>query len=128
MVTVYLHVAPAEVRKTWTSSSIPSYDPHGIRWNFILVFIFVYIFLLFYVFSPVVLFFVSFLSHSSFLRTSTLFHASCPCILITTAHAPTLVALLSMNMLLTVDHSNLGHDVVHLGKHADVSEEPAFCL
>lgn len=68
------------------------------------------------------------LSYSSFLCTSTPFHASCPCILICTIRVRTLVALLSMNMLLTVAHSSLGHDVMHLKKHADVSEEPAFCL
>jgi len=46
----------------------------------------------------------------------TLFHASCPFILTCTVHVPTHVTILSMNMLLTVHHSSLGHDVVHLGK------------
>ena len=53
--TVYLHVAPAEVRKTWSSTSIPSFDPHGVQWNFILVFIFGYMTLLFHILNPVVL-------------------------------------------------------------------------
>lgn len=70
----------------------------------------------FLVFNPVVLFFVSLLSHSSFLRTSPLFYASCPCVLTSTVHVPTLVALLSMTILSSVDHCSLGHDVVQLGK------------
>lgn len=115
-VTVYLHVAPAEVWKTWSFASIPSYDPHDAHCNFILVFILVHILLFFLCFqsscfildSPSVIFLiVTYLS---------LFHASCPCMLSCTVHVPTLVAALSMDMSLTVDHSSLGHDVMHLGK------------
>jgi hypothetical protein len=42
----------------------------------------------------------------------TLFHASCSCILTCIVHVPTLVAVLSMNMFLTVDRSSLGHVAV----------------
>lgn len=88
---------------------------HGVYWNFILVFIFIYLFLLF--FSSFILFYSLFpFSHIPRSYVLRLFIAFSPRILNCTVHVTTLVAVLFRNMLLTLDHSNLGHDIVHFGK------------
>jgi hypothetical protein len=92
--------------------------PHDLHWNFFRVLISLCLFLLFclHYFCYILFFFVFLPLYSAFLRSSAFFLVCRLYTLIFTVYIPIHVAMLFINMLLSPDHSCLGHNIMYHGR------------